>query len=396
MKITDVQEVKVPLEETHRISNAIINFAQHTTSLVAVYSDAIRNGRPVIGYAFNAMGRFAQGEILRDRMIPRVLSAQPESLLRQDGAEFDPAKVLQAAMRQEKPGGHGDRASAAGALELAIWDLNSKLRDEPAYVNIARAHGRTLTSRTTATYATGGFYWTPGDPMGISLTDELQRYRDKGYTAFKIKIGGVPIAADIRRLEEALAVAGSPDRLAVDVNCRFDMETGAPWIDALAPYRLRWLEEFGDPLDYDVNARMVARYGERVATGENLFSAVDVKNLIQFGGMRSGKDIFQMEPALCYGLTEYARMIDIMEAAGFSRKQAYPHGGHALNMHVAVGLQLGGTESLPFDGMFQPFMGFASDCLVHDGVVEAGESPGFGLESKPELRPWLKQFETRR
>ena len=197
MKIIDIQEIKVPLEETHRISNAIINFAQHTTSLVAVYSDTIRNGRRVIGYAFNAMGRFAQGDILRDRMIPRVLSAQPESLLREGRTEFDPAKVLKAAMRQEKPGGHGDRASAAGALELAIWDLNSKLRDEPAYANIARAYGRTLTSQATATYATGGFYWAPGDGMSMTLTDELRRYRDKGYTAFKIKIGGAPIATDL-------------------------------------------------------------------------------------------------------------------------------------------------------------------------------------------------------
>src|SRR6266702_113612 len=94
------------------ISNALVSFAEHTVSLVAVTTDVVRHGRPVVGYAFDSIGRFAQGGILRDRMLPRLRAADPASLLSPDGTRFDPAKILAIILRNEKPGGHGDRAAA--------------------------------------------------------------------------------------------------------------------------------------------------------------------------------------------------------------------------------------------------------------------------------------------
>ena len=137
MRICSIIELSVPLQGA--IANAVVNFSQHTVSLVAVVSDQRRNGRPVVGFGFNSIGRFAQGGILRERMIPRVLETPAQTLLADDGPAFDPAAVAAAAMRDEKPGGHGDRAGAVGALELAVWDLNAKLADEPAYVTIRKA-----------------------------------------------------------------------------------------------------------------------------------------------------------------------------------------------------------------------------------------------------------------
>ena len=130
MRIVDIRELSVPLEG--EISNALVNFSSHTVSLVAVVTDVIRNGKPVTGVAFNSIGRFAQGGLLRERFIPRVLAAQAQTLLAPDGESFSAHAVLRAAMANEKPGGHGDRAAAVGALELAIWDLNAKLAHEPA------------------------------------------------------------------------------------------------------------------------------------------------------------------------------------------------------------------------------------------------------------------------
>ncbi len=385
MRITDIREITVPLAGD--IANALVNFREHTVSLVAVVTDVMRGPQPVIGYAFNSIGRFAQGGILRDRVMPRLLAAKPDDLLDTGGNGFDPAAVLRAAMRNEKPGGHGDRAGAVAAIELACWDVNAKLADEPACATIARHYGREP-AEAVPVYAAGGYYY-PGDSTA-RLADELRGYRDQGFTAYKIKIGGASLADDIARIEAALAISGSGANLAVDANGRFDFATAAAYGRALKPYGLRWYEEAGDPLDYDLNARVIEAYGSPVATGENLFSLQDARNLIAFGGMRPGIDVFQMDPGLAYGLGEYVCMLAAMEARGFGRAQAHPHGGHLINLHIACALGLGGCEAYP--GVFQPFGGYGPACALGDGVVMPSDAPGWGLEEKPELRDALRRL----
>ena len=356
--------------------------------MVAVVSDAMRNGKPVVGYAFDSIGRFAQGGILRERILPRLRRAEPASPLTADGRRFDPAKVLAAAMRNEKPGGHGDRAAAAGAVELAFWDLNAKLNDEPAYATIARQHGRPAVAASADVYAAGGYYYPPGSTQ--TLRDELASYRDLGFDAFKMKIGGASLSQDLARIEEALSVAGSGEHLAVDANGRFGLDEAMSYGEAISPYALRWFEEVGDPLDFDLNCRVAEVYGGPIATGENLFSVPDVTNLVRFGGMRRSRDLFQMDPGLAYGLTEYVRMLTVLETHGFNRAQAYPHGGHLINLHIAVGLGLGGCEAYP--GVFQPFGGYPAGCALGGGKVRPTDAPGFGLEEKPELRQVMAEL----
>ncbi|MDB5774497.1 MAG: mandelate racemase [Herbaspirillum sp.] len=387
MKITEIKELSVRLEGN--VANALVSFAEHDVSLVAVVSDVIRNGKPVTGYAFDSIGRYAQGGILRDRILPRLKAAPSESLLNDAGTHFDPAKVLQIAVRNEKPGGHGDRAAAVGALELAFWDLNAKLNDEPAHLTIARHFGRTGKTDGVDVYAAGGYYYP--EESTDRLRQEFEDYKVLGFNAFKMKIGGASLVSDMKRIESALKVVdGDGTRLSVDANGRFDLKTALEYAKAIAPYGLRWYEEIGDPLDFDLNRRVAEAYAGPIATGENLFSVPDVKNLVLFGGMRAGKDIFQMDAGLSYGLIEYARMLDLLENNGFSRKSAYPHGGHLINLHIAVGLELGGCEAYP--GVFQPFGGYPVECALRKSRVWPTDAPGFGLEQKTELRPWLEQL----
>ncbi|WP_449414408.1 enolase C-terminal domain-like protein [Pandoraea soli] len=386
MRITAVKEITVPLEGN--VANAFVNFSEHTISLVALETDVIRNGKPVVGYAFDSIGRFAQGGILRERMMPRLKAAKPESLLDASGELFNAQAVLDTAMRNEKPGGHGDRAAAAGALELAVWDLNAKLMDEPAHITIARHYGRQGHRNGVNVYAAGGYYY-PEDSTQ-RLVDEFTRYREMGFDSFKMKIGGADLATDIARIEAALTVAKEGQRLAVDANGRFDLDTALAYAEAITPFDLRWYEEIGDPLDFDLNRQVAQAYAGRIATGENLFSLQDVTNLARYGGMRAGKDCFQMDPGLAYGLTEYVRMIEMLERHGFDRKDLHPHGGHLINLHIAVGLELGGCEAYP--GVFQPFGGYPAGCGIGGGLVRPTEAPGFGLEEKDGLRPWLARL----
>ncbi|MDR1827882.1 MAG: mandelate racemase [Methylobacteriaceae bacterium] len=385
MKIKEIRHLSVPV--TGNIANAVVNFSEHTISLVAVITDEVRNGRPVTGIAFDSIGRFAQGGIIEQRMVPRLMAAKPESLLAADGA-FDCARVYACIMRNEKPGGHGDRAAACGALELAFWDLNAKLRDEPAYLTISRAFGTTPVTSGQPVYAAGGYYY-PQD--GVErLKQEIRRYKDMGYSAYKMKIGGASLSEDTARIEAALQVAESGANLAVDVNGRFDLEQAQVYAKAISPYKLRWYEEIGDPLDYELNRVMAETYDGPIATGENLFSTQDARNLLRYGGMRKNKDIFQMDPGLSYGLTEFSRMITLVEQAGINRKFIYPHGGHLINLHISTALDLGGCEAYP--GVFEPFGGYSDECKVIDGRIHPGSSPGFGIERKNELKPHIARL----
>ena len=382
MRITQI--IETPVRLRGEVANALVDFSRHTVSLVAMVSDQIRDGKPVTGVAFNSIGRFAQSGILADRMIPRVLGANPESLL-DDTGRIVPARVLSCALADEKPGGHGDRAGAAAALELACWDLNAKLADEPAYRTIAEHFGRDIVSTAVPVYAAGGYYY-PGDDSvaGLDrLRSEIRSYLDMGYHAVKMKIGGASTSEDLARIEAVIDIVGSGARVAVDANGRFDEAAAVQWAQALSPYRLRWYEEPGDPLDFDLNAAVIEAYDGAIATGENLFSVRDATNLVRYAGMRPGIDIFQMDAGLSYGLTEYARMIEVLERHGFDRRCAFPHGGHLINLHIVVALGLGGCESYP--GVFAPFGGYAPGCVLAEGTIAPTDAPGFGLEEKPDL-----------
>src|SRR5208283_1565465 len=212
------------------------------------------------------------------------------------------------------------------------------------------------------------------------LCTEMRGYLDLGYQAVKMKIGGAPLRDDLARIEAVIDVVGDPGRVAVDANGRFDRSEATQWATALAPYGLRWYEEPGDPLDFELNRAVTACYGGAVASGENLFSVPDVTNLVRYGGMRPGRDVFQMDPGLSYGLCEYTRMLDVIEAHGFDRRFAFPHGGHLINLHAAAALGLGGCESYP--AVFAPFGGYPDACALSEGRIAPTDAPGFGLEQK--------------
>src|SRR6185437_13027446 len=216
-----------------------------------------------------------------------------------------------------------------------------------------------------------------------ALRAEMRSYRERGYSCVKMKIGGTSLDDDIRRIEAVLEVVGAGENLAVDVNGRFDLATAIAYGKAVAPYGLRWYEEPVDPLDYLLHAALAETYPGALATGENLFSLQDARNLVRYGGLRPDRDILQFDPALSYGLVEYLRILDMLKQAGWSWRRCVPHGGHQFALNIAVGLGLGGNESYP--DVFAPFGGFADDCPVENSLVRLPDMPGIGFEAKSAL-----------
>jgi L-alanine-DL-glutamate epimerase-like enolase superfamily enzyme len=385
VRIVDIREVTAPIASP--MANAYIDFSKMTCSLVAVVTDVVSNGRTVVGYGFNSNGRYGQGGLIRERFAPRLLEAEPGTLLNDAGDNLDPDRIWRTLMRNEKPGGHGERSVAVGTIDMAVWDAVAKIAGKPLFRLLAERYGTQADPRVFV-YAAGGYYY-PEKNLD-ALRAEMRSYLDRGYTVVKMKIGGADIAEDRRRVEAVLDEIGSQAQLAVDANGRFDLETALAYAKMLRQYPLFWYEEAGDPLDYALQAALAEFYPGPMATGENLFSHQDARNLLRYGGMRPDRDWLQFDCALSYGLCEYLRTLEVLKVAGWSPRRCIPHGGHQMSLNIAAGLGLGGNESYP--DLFQPYGGFPDGVHVENGYIVMPELPGIGFEGKSDLIRVMRQL----
>ena len=386
MRIVDIRETAIALNSSLR--NAVFDFSEMTTSVVAVVTDVIRDGRPVVGFAFNSTGRYACGAQMRARFIPRILKAAPESLLDETGSNLDPEKILACMMQREKPGGHTERSVAIGTIEVACWDAAAKIAGLPLHALLSKKYNKNNQLQKVPCYVGGGWY-APG--KGIpELLEEIREKFGQGYRTMKIKVGGMALADDIARLEAALEFIGDSSRLAVDANAGFDRTRALAYAKALAPYRLRWFEEPTDPLDFALLAEVAAIYDAPIGTGENLFSTQDVRNLITFGGLRADRDIIQTDVPQSYGIAQFARTLAMMKELGWSPQSVFPHGGNQMTLHIVGGFGLGGCEAYP--GVFGMFAGFADDAQVEDGYLKLPDRPGIGFEAQNLLYAEMKKL----
>ncbi|GAB3412285.1 enolase-like domain-containing protein [Flindersiella endophytica] len=381
MRITDVRVAEAPIASS--MSNAVIDFSKMTVSVVAIETDVTVDGEQVVGYGFNSNGRYAQTGMLNQRILPRLRSTDPAVLCDAVTGLLDPVAARSVMLSNEKPGGHGDRAVAVGLVDMALWDAVSKAAGKPLFRVLHERFDLVASpAESVWVYAAGGYYH-PGGSLD-DLRGEMRSYLDLGYVDLKLKIGGASLADDLARIEAVLGILPSGSRLAVDANGRFKLRQALAYAKALEAYDLLWFEEPCDPLDYAGHATLAEAYPGRLATGENLFSVQEVRNLLRHGGLRPHLDTLQMDPALSYGVSEYAEMLGELSSRGWSARRCCPHGGHQYNLAVAAAFGLGGCESYP--QVFQPFGGFADAMPVEAGRVRLPETPGIGIEGKSALR----------
>ena len=377
MRIVEVRERAVPIS---RYADPAIPSGGLTTSIVAIITDAVLDGAPVVGYGFSSIGRFAQGGLIRERFAPRLLAASAAELAG-PGGDLDPFRAWDVMMRSEKPGGHGERCVAVGTLDMAIWDAAAKVADRPLHRFLRERLGEAPAAGTAvAVYAGGGYYY-PGDDVA-RLSDEMRRLRDLGYTGAKIKIGGAPLARDLARVEAALETFPAAD-LAVDAMNTYDAPAALAAAAALAPLRLRWFEDVCDPLDFETQAAVVAAYAPPIAAGEALFSLAEAKLLDRHGGLRRERDVLLFDPVHCYGVPGFLQIVGELEARGWPRRAFWPHGGHLFTLHLVSALGLGGAEVNPL--CFAPFGGLPDGAAPIDGLATPPEAPGVGFELQAEL-----------
>ncbi|MDD2453922.1 MAG: mandelate racemase/muconate lactonizing enzyme family protein [Synergistaceae bacterium] len=386
MRIVEIKEKKVGFHTS--IRNSVVDFSEVTGSIVAVITDVQKDGQPVVGLGFNSIGRYAQSEIILNRLVPRIMRASPEDLLNQEQTNFDPVKISGIMMKNEKPGGHGDRAHAVGAIEMALWDAVAKIEGKPLWKHLSDKYNGGAYDEKVFTYAAGGYYY-PGKGID-ALKNEIKSYLDRGFTKVKMKIAGTSLKEDLERIEAVIHILGNGSHVGVDANGKLGLREALEYAYALKDYNLMWYEEPGDPLDYRLNAVLAEEYPGAIATGENLFSMQDIRNLLRYGGMRSDRDIVQMDCGLAYGLTEYMKTLKMMDSLGWTPRRCVPHGGHQFCLNIAAGLQLGGNECYP--DVFQPFGGFGDGVEIENGYAKPSMAIGIGIEEKENLYKEFKKI----
>ena len=373
MRIIDIRERPISIS---RYRDPSIPSGGLTTSLVAVVTDVVRAGRPVVGYGFASIGRYAQSGLIGDRFAPRLLRAPAQDITTDDGANLDPFRAWTVMMTGEKPGGHGERCVAVGTLDMALWDAAAKVADLPLHRFLADRLGRNAAASDVPVYAGGGYPYPDNDIAALSA--EIRHFADLGFTHAKIKIGAARLDHDLRRIEAAAGQLADSGQLAVDAMNTYDPDMSVTAATALARFGLWWFEDICDPLDFATHALVAARYDPPIAAGEALFSAAEAALLDRYAGLRRGRDILLFDPVHCYGLPGYLQIIDKLTAAGWPRSAFWPHGGHLFSLHLVAALGLGGAEINPL--AFHPFHGPPPALPVSAGRIHLPDIPGIGFE----------------
>ena len=367
MRIVDIREKSVDIS---RYGDASIPSGGLTTSIVAVVTDVVRHGKPVVGYGFSSMGRFAQSGLIRDRFAPRITRA----------GDVGPLDAWTAMMAGEKPGGHGERCVAVGTLDMALWDAAAKIAGLPLHAYLAQEFGAAHAVADVPAYASGGYLYPRDDET--RLAQEMKAFADAGYRRAKIKIGATTLDRDRARIDIAAKVFGA-GTLAVDAMNAYDGDQGLTAAKALSAHGLMWFEDVCDPLDFESQSRIAAIYDGPIAAGEALFSSAEAKLLDRHGGLRRDRDILLFDPVHSYGLPGYIAIVIALEERGWPRSAFWPHGGHLFCLHVASALGLGGVEVNP--SSFPPFGGLADGMQPVGGRLSPPDAPGIGFETRTDL-----------
>jgi len=378
MRFVDFRERTVPIS---RYADPAIPSGGLDTSIVALTTDVVRDGKPVVGFGFSSIGRFAQSGLIRERFAPRLMRATEAELANAPGTNFDPFGAWKAMLRGEKPGGHGDRSVAVGTLDMAVWDAAAKIAGLPLYRFLAASTGGSFATSDVPVYASGGYLY-PSDDLH-RLADEIRSLLARGYVDVKIKIGTAPLAQDVERIRTAQAgLAGG--RLAVDAMNAYDATRSFQAAAAFEPFGLWWFEDVCNPLDFETLAAVARAYYGAIAAGEALFSEDEAKLLDAYGGLRRERDILLFDPAHCYGVPGFLRIVDALVQRGWPRSAFWPHGGHLFTLHLVAALGLGGCEMNPLS--FQPFGGLSDGAAPSNGRVAPPDAPGIGFETKAALK----------
>jgi L-alanine-DL-glutamate epimerase-like enolase superfamily enzyme len=268
----------------------------------------------------------------------------------------------------------GIMGAALGAVDIALWDLIGKAAKMPLYKLFGACEEQVFA------YASAGLYGKDKGPAELGA--EMRGYAERGFTAFKMKIGGAPLKDDVARVAAAREAIGPDARLMVDALYNLSAPEALKLARAIERYDIHFFEAPVSVHDLEAQAEVHARGPIPVCGNETLAWADTFRRLITAGAVH----FVQFDPAACGGLTESRRIADLALA------HHLPCTLHASSTSVLMaaclhlGAALPNCHSVEYHMVHQwlwdlePEVTFA----VHDGYVRPPEGPGLGLRLTPD------------
>ena len=277
----------------------------------------------------------------------------------------------------------GFAGSTISAVDIALWDIAGKATG----LSVSDLLGGAIRDKV-AVYATG-LYYTEGE-FPTRLLDEAKMYVELGFKGMKTKVGGLPIAADVRRVAALRNAIGDDIRLMIDANQAYPAAAAIRIGQQLADLDITWFEEPVNAKDVDAYLQVKAAVPMPVAGGENLRTRYEFKDFFA----RRAYHIAQPDVVNAGGITE---MRNICMSANANGILVNPHVWGSPIM-IAASLHLAATippcppahDPRPYEQ--EPVMEFdrtpsgiregitANPFDQQDGFLAVPTAPGLGVE----------------
>jgi L-alanine-DL-glutamate epimerase-like enolase superfamily enzyme len=348
--------VRVPVAIPTAISTRTLDHRDYILVAVTDSDGAIGTGYTYAGTSAGAWVARAVNELLAPHAVAKSARGINE---------------LYAQLAQEflLVGRRGGLIRALSALDIALWDLLGQTTGKPLRNLLGSARS------SVPAYASGGYY-RPGDPLE-NIREEVARQRARGFSDYKMKVGGLPLAADEARVAAAREALGPTGRLALDANNAYaSVAEASKAADAFAPHDIWWFEEPLVPDDVDGHAQLAARGPIPIATGEIEATAWGFGHLLR----ARAAHIHQTDACVCGGVGEWMKAAHAAAAFGV---QVAPHWHHNLHAQLAASISnaLVVEHFALEEGVynFEELVEPATRMVVADGAVQLNDLPGIGF-----------------
>lgn len=275
-------------------------------------------------------------------------------------------------------GRRGITLNAISAVDLALYDLLGRVRQEPVYALLGGAVRERIEF-----YATGPRPDLAKEMGFLGGKLPLRHARAEGEAGMRRTLDTI---ADMRER------VGDDFWLMLDCWMSLDGDTATRLTHRAAEYGLRWIEEPLLPDDYEAHARLRERMPPAMllAAGEHEATRWGFRLLLQ-----AGVDIIQPDVGWCGGITE---LLKISALADAHDALVVPHGSSVYSYHFVITRRNSPfAEFLMMDATAEAVVPMFEPLLLHepvptDGALRLSDAPGFGVELNPEIervRPFV-------
>ena len=284
-------------------------------------------------------------------------------------------------------GQKGTYIEAISAIDIAIWDIFGKSLGKPVHALLGGAFRDSVQA-----YATGCYYpdrpWKQSKII-VDLEAEAATYVESGFDILKMKIGLLPIEADLERVAAVRRSIGPDIRLLVDCNHSYNAVNAIRMGRGLEEFGVHWIEEPVVPEDRAGYRRVRDAIAIPVAGGEAEFTRFGFRDLFAEGCV----DIAQPDICVCGGISEWVKIQALASSFGVLNVPHVWGSGVALaaalqalaiippQPHTANPVALQNEPVVEFDRKHNPLR---DDLLIEnfslrDGCLDVPQGPGLGI-----------------